>query len=230
MCIRDRFDTVQVEVALPSELFSKYSLCICSNPKRMKMEYKDLESLTVQPKSKLPRGLSMLTECDDISSEFLRACGPDVLKALDSLKETIDFIHISDTCSTDPRHEYMLRCVFRCPSQKMFEENPDIVLNQVRLTVSLIDVVAQVSAWCAKHGEVMTKINSTRTERSTGGSAQERTQERLQKRRDEKLVAEKAKKAKMTDAQLAKYEEKEYKKAMKKKNKVGGGKMKMMKI
>jgi len=222
------FDAVNVEVALDSDLSAKYCVCICTNPRRMKTEYKDIEHLPEQ-KVKLPKGLVMLSECDDISSEFVRACGPDVMKALESLRNSIEYIYISEQSSADPRHPYMMRCVFKAPTLKLFQANPELVLNQVRLAVALVDVVAQVSSWCEKHPTVMTKVVTLRTA-ARGSGGQEKQQERVQKRRDDKLAAEIAKKAKMSDDQLAKYEEKEYKKKMRKQSRGGNGKMKIMKM
>ena len=96
------------------------------------------------------------------------------------------------------------------------------------MAVALIDVVAQVAAWCEKRPNVLAKAQALRTERTRSVATHEKTQERAQKKRDDKLAKEKEKKEKMSDEQLAKYEEKEHRRKMKKSAKTGGGRMKVI--
>jgi len=225
------FDAMNIEVALDEAAMSKFCLAITNNPRKAKAEFNDLETFAeVFKNNKLPKNLVLLTECEEISNEFVRACGTQGLEALTLMQESIDWIHMSDDVGIDPRYPQMLRCSFRLPSKDAFEKDPDLCLNQVRLAVALIDVIAQVAHWCSKRPNVLAKAAAIRTERTRSIATHEKTQERAQRKRDDKLAKEKEKKENMSDAQLAKYEEKEYRRKMKKQSKTSGGRVKMMKM
>ena len=98
----------------------------------------------------------------------------------------------------------------------------------MRLAVALIDVVAQVAAWCEKRPNVLAKAQALRTERTRSVATHEKVAERAEKVAAKKLAALTEKKEKMSDAQLAKYEEKENRRKMKKSAKTGGGRMKVI--
>jgi len=225
------YDAMNIEVALDDAAMSKFVLAVAPNPRKAKAEFTDLEKYTEVFKHKnFPKNLALLTECEEISNEFVRACGADVTSALSLLQESIDWIHVTDEAGIDPRYPAMLRCSFRLPTMESFQKDPEQCLNQVRLAVALIDVVAQVAAWCEKRPNVLAKAQALRTERTRSVATHEKTQERAQKKRDDKLAKEKEKKEKMSDEQLAKYEEKEHRRKMKKSAKTGGGRMKIMKM
>ena len=106
---------------------SKFVLAVANNPRKAKAECKgylptlsdtvyslsdselccavtDLEKYTEVFKHKnFPKNLALLTECEEISNEFVRACGADVTSALSLLQESIDWIHVTDEAGIDPR-------------------------------------------------------------------------------------------------------------------------------
>ena len=110
------------QVALDDAAMSKFVLAVAPNPRKAKAECKgylltmccadlelccavtDLEKYTEVFKHKnFPKNLALLTECEEISNEFVRACGADVTSALSLLQESIDWIHVTDEAGIDPR-------------------------------------------------------------------------------------------------------------------------------
>jgi outer membrane lipoprotein-sorting protein len=161
----------------------------------------------------LPRSLVVLSELEELSSAFLTS-QYEVLQTISKYESTFLKMHFTDQAVLSSKHSSSLSFEFKLP-EDVSQMNQIALLTKMAL--HFIDLVAKTKL--SKLGRQKTEKNRAKIVELTEKSAHQQRQEAAQQRKFEKLQQERLKYDTMSPEAQRKYDEKQYKKEMKKKTK-----------
>ncbi|KAF2071787.1 hypothetical protein CYY_006894 [Polysphondylium violaceum] len=205
-------DKVTIEVALTKDVMDPLIFAVVKQKAlaKFKSDHEDVNLFCSKynQATGLSSSFGVLCDTDCLPSLFLKN---EVVSTLNANENLFESMYFTDHSLINTKYQKALQFIFKFP--KVSDIDKLVLLT--KMAVHFIDIVAKVELPKA-HKQKAEKLREKAKESVVKQAHQDR-QEELQKKKFEKMQKEKEMVAKMTPEQQRKYDEKEYKKQLKKK-------------
>jgi len=166
----------------------------------------------------LPSSLAVCSEHEDLVNDLITS-HKEVVQTLNKLEPLIISMHFSDQGLVSDKHKHTMQFVFRLPRVEDMQQLAVLT----KMALYLVDVVATTKL--SKQACAKSEKHRVRLQEAAQKELRQQQEEAAQQRKLEKRKKEKEALAKMSPEEQAKWEEKQYKRELKKKQ---SGRVKMV--